>query len=244
MRHAYEYCKWLWHLSEFIREKKLFRDITLTGRAPAGGSAAAGGGGGGKTAIRPSAAGASSNASGAAAAPRRAKVLWKAVLRVGSGKNAGTDGSGLSWKFSLLERPSAFFERLQLPPDSGSCVSIDFHQRLDVDEMDVKRTANYMKKMLSHHFTEQLTASPQFKGVFVFPAVNETDGTAVIRCAICYKRQASIDMFLEQLQIQCMLSDIITVCNGSIYTNVHISEIFDAARSAIDDKVSISVRKL
>ena len=237
MRHAYEHCKWLWHLSEFVREKKLFRDIILTGRASAAATATATAGADRNTRN-------SSSSAGMGAPPKRAKVLWKAILRAGAGRNAGSDGSGLSWKFSILERPSSFFERLLLPPDSGCCVSIDFHQRLDVDETEVKRTANNMKKMISHHFTEQLSASPQFKGVFVFPAVNETDGTAVIRCAICYKRQASIDMFLEQLQIQCVLSDIITVCNGSIYTNVHISEIFDAPRSAIDDKVSISVSAL
>lgn len=133
---------------------------------------------------------------------KRDKVMWKSSVRVGdvrSGK--GEDGSGFYWKYSPVDKPSAFFERLHLPPESGSCIAIDFTVRRDATDSDVKNTANYMKRFLSHHFAADLSLSQQFKGILVFPVINEGDGSRVVRCALCYKRIASIDMFFEYLHM-------------------------------------------
>ena len=64
---------------------------------------------------------------------------------------------------------------------------IDLSVRRDTSEKDIKHTSNYIKKFLSHHFAVDLSRSLQFKGIVVFPAVNDGDGTNVIRIAICFK---------------------------------------------------------
>lgn len=167
--------------------------------------------------------------------------MWKSTLRIGDVRaGKGEDGSGFYWKYSVLERPSPYFERLHLPPESGSCVAVDLTVRREADENSVKNTANYIKKFLSHHFSAELSASQQFKGIFVFPAVNEGDGSRVIRCAVCYKRISSIDMFFEYMHMGCSFSDIVTIFTGGMFANVHVADIVDSSRAAIDDKVTIS----
>ena len=81
--------------------------------------------------------------------------------------------------------------------DSGVCFVIDFTQRQDAEENNIKKTANYMKKLLSHHFAAELAATQQFRGIYVFPKVNEMDGSKVIRCAISYKRLSSVGAFKD-----------------------------------------------
>jgi hypothetical protein len=38
-----------------------------------------------------------------------------------------------------------------------------------------------------------------------------------------------------------VLSDLVTIFNGSIFTNVHLTELFESARVSLDTKMSISV---
>jgi hypothetical protein len=223
IRKATQFSLWLHSCGTGIRDSFLFKGVDIGGR----------GGGGGR---RAKAAGAES---GPAKSVKRDKVMWKSTLRVGEVRaGKGEDGSGFYWKYALVDRPAPYFERLQLPPESGSCVAVDLTVRRDADDGAVKRTANYMKKFLSHHFSAELSASEQFKGIFVFPTVNEGDGSRVIRCALCYKRAASVDMFLEHLHMDCTLGDIVTIFTGGLFANVHIAEMVESAKAAIDAKVT------
>jgi hypothetical protein len=134
---------------------------------------------------------------------KREKVLLQYGLKVGSGNKFSDDGSGISWRFAVVEKPSAYFERLNVPPDCGSCLVVDLRVKPTAVESDIKKTANFVKRFLSHHFSNDLSASSQFKGLFVFPTVDDGDGSRVVRIALCYKRIASIDMFFEHMHIDC-----------------------------------------
>lgn len=92
--------------------------------------------------------------------------------------------------------------------DSGICLVIDFTQRQDADENNIKKTANYMKKFLSHHFAAELAATAQFRGIYVFTKVNEMDGSKVIRCAFSYKRLSSVGNLINSTKPRGCISAI------------------------------------
>lgn len=186
LRKATRLSLWVHSFGTGIRDSFLFKGVNISGlgNTAKGATVAAGG-----------------------KAPReikRDKVLLRSTVHVGDVRpGKGEDGSGMYWKFSMVEQPSAFFERLHLPPESGACLAVDLTVRRDADDNDVKNAANNVKKFLSHHFAADLSLNAQFKGLIVFPTVNEGDGSRVIRCAICYKRAASIDLFLEHMHMVC-----------------------------------------
>lgn len=185
LRKATHLSLWLYNFGTGIRDSFLFKGVSIGGLG---------------TVIKGMKRGTASTK--ATTAVKRDKVLWKSSLRVGEVRpGKGEDGSGLYWKFSSLDKPSSFFEKLHLPPESGSCIAVDLSVRRDADDTDVKNTANYIKRFISHHFSADLSLSQQFKGILVFPTINEGDGSRVIRCALCYKRIASVDMFFEYLHM-------------------------------------------
>lgn len=42
----------------------------------------------------------------------------------------------------------------------------------------------------------------------------------------------------------CSVSDIVTIFTGGLFANVHIADIVDSAKAALDDKVTLSVRPI
>ena len=101
IRYTYKYVNWSYNFASFIRERKLFRDVEV----------------GSKAVINVGGRSSTTAGTPANAPTKRTKVIWKARLQVGgNGKFAGADGSGFSWKFGVIEKPTVYLEKLSLPP--------------------------------------------------------------------------------------------------------------------------------
>ena len=91
-----------------------------------------------------------------------------------------------------------------------------------------------IKKEIMDHFGEELKASQHFRGLFVLPTKNETDGAPVLRLALAYRRAISIDSFFTMLGIPYSLMDTVNHFYGEISTSVHILDVVEAVTSSLD----------
>jgi hypothetical protein len=75
-------------------------------------------------------------------------------------------------------------------------------------------------------------------------AINENDGSKVLRIAICYKRIVSFDGFMDHMLIPYKVSDIISTFAGEIRTNFDLNSLVVEGITSINDNFSGSVRHL
>lgn len=98
----------------------------------------------------------------------------------------------------------------------------------------VAKTCIMIKHTILSHFGDELQSTPHFRGLFVFPTINETDQMKVIRICLGFKRTVSIDNYMKMVGIPYGTDDIINHCYGEISTNMHIVDIFENLYTSFD----------
>ena len=145
-----------------------------------------------------------------------------------------------------MESLPNFLTSLSLPKDIGSGIIIDLTRDMQEEstpEMEeyVSKTCIMMKHTLISHFGDELQRTPHFRGIFIFPTINETDQMKVIRICIGFKRTISIDHYLKMVGIPYGTDDMINHCYGELSTNMHIVDIFENLYSSLDTSFYFSV---
>ncbi len=168
---------------------------------------------------------------------------------MGSITSTGTDeGTNIYWKFNKLESLPTYLTSLSLPKDIGSGIIIDLtrngHGVADTPEMteDILKTCTMIKHSLVHHFAEELQRTPHFRGIFVFPTINETDDMKVIRICFGFKRTVSVDSYLKMIGIPYGTDDLVNHFYGEISCNTHILDIVESLYSSFDTSFYMQVR--
>lgn len=164
--------------------------------------------------------------------PDRISVRNRTSLRVSAkiGQDRGgsdLDGTNISWKLSRIDHPIEYLKAQKLPKDCGGAIVMDFLLQSDADPQLVKRVAFQVKQCILHHYNEEFSKNAYFRGIYCFPAVNTTDNAEVLRLAIAFKRQISVDSYLESCLIPYCLHDIFFHFSGEITSSVHISDMFE-----------------
>ena len=159
----------------------------------------------------------------------RNRTALRLEAKVGQDRGGSDlDGTNVSWKLSRIDHLVEYLKAQKLPKDSGGVIVVDFLLQSSADPVLVKRAAFQVKQCLLHHYNEELTKNPYFRGIYCFPAVNTTDSAEVLRLAFAFKRQISIDAFLESCGIPYCLHDIFFHFSGEISSSVHIADMVES----------------
>jgi hypothetical protein len=175
------------------------------------------------------------------------------------------EGTNIYWKFSRVENLPTYLSSLSLPKDIGSGIVIDLTRNLQntsgsvnpsspnvgTSEADdpqseayLTKTCLMLKHFLLHHLGSELQRSPHFRGIFIFPTINDVDQMKVIRICFGFKRTISLDNYLKMIGVPYGTDDIVNHCYGEISCNTHIIEIFENAYTAFDTFFFLNVRIL
>ena len=148
-------------------------------------------------------------------------------MKIGLG--VGDEGSregGFSLAFKLIkvDNPEQLLKKFGAPHDAGCSLVLDFLLRKGATEEKTKRLASLLRMLMNVHFEKELKGSMQYMGFTAFPAVNENDGSKVLRLCISYKRLLSLDNYLDQMLIPYRLHELVNVLTGEIRTNFDLSD--------------------
>lgn len=166
------------------------------------------------------------------------------------GTPTGTeDGTNIYWKFSKVENLPNYLASLSLPKDIGSGIVIDLSRRLDEEdnvenEAYLTKTCMMIKTAILHHYGDELQRTPHFRGIFIFPTINETDQMKVIRICLGFKRTISLDSYLKMVGIPYGTDDIFTHCYGEVSLNMHLMDIIENVYTAFDTSFFFNVSSL
>ena len=81
-----------------------------------------------------------------------------------------------------------------------------------------------------------------FLGVFIFPIESEVEiGLHILRVAFCYRRIVSVDWFLNQMLVPYKFSDLFSVFNGEIRTNLDVTELVEEKYKSLSDVFAMTV---
>lgn len=175
------------------------------------------------------------------------KTSFRVNCVIGTPTSNGTeDGTNIFWKFNRLENLPNYLTSLGLPKDIGSGIVIDLTRDIQEEstpEMQeyIAKTCIMIKHMILHNFGDELQSTPHFRGLFVFPTINETDQMKVIRICLGFKRTVSIDSYMKMMGIPYGTDDIINHCYGEISSNMHIVDIVENLYSSFDTSFYLTV---
>jgi hypothetical protein len=170
------------------------------------------------------------------------KTECRIGFEMGKQPMGGEDGSNMYWKLSKVDNPADYLTRLHLPKDIGCGIILDLQREDNVSESDAIKTCAMIKHEFLHHFGAELDGSQHFRGLFIFPAVNETDGRPVFRLCLAYKRAISIDNYVKMLGIPYSIDEFVNHFYGEISTNTHVLDITENCNSAFDTYMYMTVR--
>eukprot|EP01038_Epipyxis_sp_PR26KG_P013004 gene13004-17434_t len=150
-------------------------------------------------------------------------------------------GLSASWKLLKLESPDQLLKKLKLPVDSGTTIMLDIQITSDASEELVNQCAIQLKLFLAFHFEKEFRNNRQYNGIHIMSAINDFDGSRVLRIALCYKRIVSIDGFLHHLMIPYKFNDLVTVLVGEIKSNIDIASLVKQSVKSLDEDISFSM---
>lgn len=171
----------------------------------------------------------------------KSKTAMRFNLEIGEENPQSDEGSNIYWKLSALENPNDYFGKLGLPRDSGCGIIIDFTLTDNITDEEITSMCTAMKILIMEHFGNDLQRSLQFKGLFLFPSKCTVDDSSIVRCALLFRRQISVDNFLQMMHIPYTLTDMLYHVSGEITTNMTISDIFDRSTVPFDNYFKLTV---
>jgi len=165
---------------------------------------------------------------------------WSAIVEVGN--DAGKDeGFTMSWYTAYLDNPIPSLVRLGIPKDCGLVFSVDFLLRSGVKAEDAKLAAEAMKDFLNHQFQAELTRNQQYRSLFVTTEFLGNDIGNIIRLAVAYRRQSTVDAWLEQALAPIFLGDVLTSWSGLLCTSITPMDLLDSAYANIDSQLTAKI---
>ena len=170
------------------------------------------------------------------------KTDCRIELTVGNQQTGAEDGSNIYWKLTKVDNPADYLTRAGLPKDIGCGIILDLLREDNVSDTDCIRTCAMLKHELLHHFGAELEGSQHFRGLFIFPTMNETDGRPVFRVCLGYKRAISLDSYVKMLGIPYAIDEFVNHFYGEVSTSMHLLDIVESSNSSFDTYMHITVR--
>ena len=211
-----DYFKWLWEVATYFRERKCFRSIPPLGELDR------------KLVGRRTAV--SENLS---------NITYTFELGHDKGRD---DGLNVTWRTFRIDSLVPFLLRLGIPKDCGFVVSVDLLLRVDVTAQQARMAANELQILLNQQLNEELGRNKQFLGLFVSTGDQETETGMVLRVALAYRRQSSLDAWFAQALAPYCLSDILTDFTGSLTASLTPLDLVDDNYANLDARLTAKVR--
>lgn len=158
---------------------------------------------------------------------------WEGIVNVGNTDEVD-DGMSLRVIFGTVERAASEFATQKLPRGAGTAFILDFLQRNDATEKEVKTAVTKFTAVLKEHFERDISALPLFHCWKVFNYVSEVDNTSVIRCALCFDKTASVDYALRELDLGFAFADLLTEFSLELKCSLNITDLFDSKRVSLE----------
>lgn len=165
----------------------------------------------------------------------------EAVLNIGKGSTTD-DGMSVYWTLTAVTQVDDYLKRLQIPRDTGSAIILDFLVRDGIDDEYLTKVGETLRIFLVSNFVDELKQSLQFRGIFVLPAVNESDGAKVLRVCLSYRRIFSFDWWLSNCMIPYTVADMVPECSGGLSSSItSLQDIFTSATMSLDGMLTLKL---
>lgn len=144
-------------------------------------------------------------------------------------------GMSFNWKMIKMDTPAQVLKKFRLPHECGFAGLVEFLLNDTASEDAAIRLAQLTKQFLSYHFEKELRSNRQFMGFYVYPGVNENDGSKVLRVGIAYKRIVSFDGMMEHMLIPYKVCDLVATFAGEMRTNFDLSSFLHDTTTSVSD---------
>lgn len=169
----------------------------------------------------------------AANLPQNKLFLQYSVI-CGPISNGVEEGLAATCLLTKLTNPEDHYVKLKLSKDCGLTLVIDLSTYPDAPLKDTKKTAECLTLYLRYQFDDELKKNPNFRGLFVYPALSDCDGTAVLRVAVTYKKNVTVDGFLEHMNVPFKLHELLTDLSCSLKFSSSLTELLSTVSMPLD----------
>ncbi|CAM9483729.1 unnamed protein product, partial [Pylaiella littoralis] len=165
----------------------------------------------------------------------------RATVRMAVG-DAVDDGRGFSVSLNFLHKGNASTEYPvdKLPPGVGLSATLDLEGKYETTELAFETVAAAVEKVVRAHALPELKRSVLFHSMRV-TAVNLPDKTQVLRIAILWRAQASIDFQCRQLKLGLRVTDLVRELTVSFFCPLQLSQILESSRTILNDRLKVSL---
>ncbi|GMI28367.1 hypothetical protein TrRE_jg11301, partial [Triparma retinervis] len=163
---------------------------------------------------------------------------WEGIATVGDADEVD-DGMSLRFVYGTVERAATEFAANMLPRGAGTAFVLDFLQRSDATEQEVKTAVTKLTAVLKEHFERDISSLPLFHSWKVFNFTSEVDNISVIRCALCFDKTASIDYALRELDMGFSFADLLTEFTAELKCSLNITDLLDSKRVSLEKNMHL-----
>ena len=163
---------------------------------------------------------------------------WEGLATIGDADEVD-DGMSLRIVYGKVERAATEFAANKLPRGAGTAFVLDFLQRSDATEQEVKNAVTKLTAVLKEHFERDISCLPLFHSWKVFNFKSEVDNISVIRCALCFDKTASIDYALRELDMGFSFADLLTELTAELKCSLNITDLLDSKRVSLEKNLHL-----
>eukprot|EP00520_Triparma_pacifica_P000081 CAMPEP_0118641464 /NCGR_PEP_ID=MMETSP0785-20121206/5297_1 /TAXON_ID=91992 /ORGANISM="Bolidomonas pacifica, Strain CCMP 1866" /LENGTH=618 /DNA_ID=CAMNT_0006532913 /DNA_START=140 /DNA_END=1994 /DNA_ORIENTATION=- len=159
---------------------------------------------------------------------------WEGIASIGNAEEVD-DGMSLRFVYGTVERAASEFASQKLPEGQEQLSSVvDFLQRSDATENEVKTAVTRLTGIFKDHFERDISTLPLFHSWKVFNFKSEVDNISVIRFALCFDKTASIDYALRELDMGFSFADLLTEFTAELKCSLNITDLLDSKRVSLE----------
>jgi len=159
---------------------------------------------------------------------------YTATLEVGEAEDLD-DGLSASFSLGHLDNPAQACAEAGLATGIGSALWVDFLVRQNASDQVVARAVGKVQSLLQEMIGGELDQTGSYHSLKVYRWKHEVDECIVLRVAIQFKPDTSIDQALRQLNVGIKFSDLLPELSASIHLSHQLIDMLENDRFMLKD---------